>query len=76
MITIDSSLIQMKAGEKMTEKLLTPTEARQLLRISKSTLYRLIQSSRLPAVRVGSTYRIRMSELEEYLNKTRKIQEN
>ena len=57
----------------MTDKLLTPTEARQMLRISKSTLYRLIRSGRLPSIRVGDTYRIRMSELEEYLAKTKKM---
>ena len=54
----------------MTEKLLTPSEAQQLLRISKSTLYRLVRSGELPAVRVGGVYRIPMSELEKYLTNT------
>lgn len=58
----------------MNEKLLTPIEVQQLLHISKSTLYRLIRSGQLPSVRVGSAYRIRMSELEEYLASTKKTE--
>ena len=53
----------------MTEKLLTPIEVQQLLHISRSTLYRLIQKGQLPVIRVGGTYRIRMSELNAYLEK-------
>ena len=52
----------------MNEKLLTPTEVQQLLRISQSTLYRLIRSGQLPSIRVGDAYRIRMSELEDYMD--------
>ena len=58
----------------MQEKLLTPTEVQQQLRISKSTLYRLIRSGQLPSVRIGDAYRIRALELEEYLSNTKHTQ--
>jgi excisionase family DNA binding protein len=38
------------------------------MRVSKMTVYRLIRSGKLPAVRVGKTYRIRDDDLEQYLN--------
>ena len=51
----------------MNEKLLTCTEVQAILRIGKSKLYKLIREKTLPVIRVGNTYRIRMSELEKYL---------
>ncbi len=37
------------------------------LRVSNMTVYRLIQSGQLAAVRVGRSYRIRAGELDRYL---------
>lgn len=51
----------------MNETLLTCTEVQAILRIGKSKLYKLIREEKLPVIRLGSTYRIRMSELEKYL---------
>ena len=56
----------------MNEQLLTLSEAQAILRVSKSKMYRLIHKEGLPVVKVGSTYRIRMSELEKYLLMTNK----
>lgn len=49
------------------EKLLTRTEVQEILRISQSKMYRLIRNKKLPSIRVGKTYRIRRSDLDEYL---------
>lgn len=51
----------------MSEKLLTLAEAQAILRVSKSKMYRLIHQEGLPAVRLVSTYRIRQSDLDEFL---------
>lgn len=59
----------------MTESLLKPSEVQQKLHISKSTLYRLIRSGQLPAVRIGGSYRIRTSLLEEFLSKTTRTEQ-
>lgn len=56
----------------MNETLLTCTEVQAILRIGKSKLYKLIREEKLPVIRLGNTYRIRMSELEAYLTNLNK----
>lgn len=56
----------------MKEQLLTCTEVQAILRIGKSKLYRLIREEKLPAIRLGNTYRIRQSDFETYLEKQMK----
>jgi excisionase family DNA binding protein len=38
------------------------------MRVSNMTVYRLIKSGQLPAIRVGKNYRIRRSDIERYLD--------
>ncbi len=49
------------------EPLLTVKEVAAVMRVSAMTVYRLINSGQLPAVRVGKNFRIRESDLNEYL---------
>ncbi len=49
------------------DQLLTVAEVADLLRVSTMTVYRLIRSGDLPAVRVGRNYRVRRADLDEYL---------
>ena len=56
----------------MKEQLLTCTEVQAILRTGKSKLYRLIREEKLPAIRLGNTYRIRQSDFETYLEKQMK----
>jgi excisionase family DNA binding protein len=46
---------------------LTVGEVAEMLRISNMTVYRLISSGQLPAVRVGKSYRVREEDLDRYL---------
>jgi len=48
--------------------ILTVDEARHILKISRKTLYNLIKSGKLPAVKVGRGWRIMSSAIEKYLN--------
>ena len=50
-----------------TGGLLTVAEVAAAMRVSNMTVYRLIKSGELPAVRVGKGYRIRSSELQRFL---------
>ena len=52
----------------ITGPLLTVTEVAEVLRVSNMTVYRLIKSGELAALRVGKNYRIRESELEAFLS--------
>ncbi|MFP4149201.1 MAG: helix-turn-helix domain-containing protein [Nitriliruptoraceae bacterium] len=51
----------------MPTELLTAAEVADQLRVSTMTIYRLIRSGELPAVRVGRNYRVPVAELERYL---------
>ena len=53
----------------MTEQLslLTVREVADAMRVSTMTVYRLIRSGALPAIRVGKHFRIRTLDLEHYL---------
>ncbi len=47
--------------------LLTVAEVAGAMRVSNMTVYRLIKSGELPAVRVGKGYRIREHDVERFL---------
>jgi excisionase family DNA binding protein len=49
---------------------LTVGEVARLMRVSNMTVYRLIRSGALKAVRVGNRYRVRESDVHTYLNES------
>ena len=48
-------------------RFLTPREVADQLRVSSMTVYRLIKSGELRAVRVGKAYRILEDDVDAYL---------
>ncbi|MEX2458032.1 MAG: helix-turn-helix domain-containing protein [Actinomycetota bacterium] len=50
------------------DRLLTVGEVAGSMRVSNMTVYRLIKSGQLAAIRVGKNYRIRESDVESYLS--------
>lgn len=50
------------------EPLLTVGEVASLMRVSNMTVYRLIKSGQLSAMRVGKNYRLRRADVERYLS--------
>ncbi len=48
---------------------LTVAEVADHMRVSTMTIYRLIKAGELSSVRVGKSYRIRESDLDDYLRK-------
>lgn len=55
-------------GRQSGDRLLTVAEVAATMRISNMTVYRLIKSGDLPAIRVGKNYRIRESDMNRYLD--------
>jgi len=56
-----------QAGKKMhDEEYLTPEDASRYLRLSLSSVYRLIRQRELGASREGRFWRIRRSDLEDF----------
>jgi excisionase family DNA binding protein len=48
-------------------RLLTLSEAAQLLQVSTRTLHRMIRSGNLPALKVGGQWRVRETQLEQWV---------
>lgn len=51
----------------LRESFMTVGEVARQLRVSNMTVYRLVNSGQLAAVRVGRSYRIRQSDVVKYL---------
>ena len=50
-----------------TEQLLRISDVAEILKISKTTVYRLADSGELPSVRFGGMVRVRELDLQEYI---------
>lgn len=55
----------------MESKLLNTIESAEYLRISRRTVYRLIDKGEIPYVLIGSQKMILLKDLEKYINKNR-----
>ena len=58
------------AGDISEVKFLTVAEVASVMRVSKMTVYRLVHSGELPAVRVGRSFRVTEDDVNEYLRKS------
>ena len=50
----------------------TPAEAAELLKVSRDTVYALIHTRELPSVKIRGQFRIRIIDLEGYIEKSLK----
>ncbi|CAB4754648.1 unannotated protein [freshwater metagenome] len=57
-------------GDISDAQFLTVAEVAAMMRVSKMTVYRLVHSGELPAVRVGRSFRVRETDANEYLRKS------
>ena len=53
----------------MADPFLTPSEVLMRLRVNVKTLYRLIGTGELPAVRIGRQWRVRPHDLDTWLRR-------
>jgi excisionase family DNA binding protein len=60
----------MSNGDNSESKFQTVAEVATMMRVSKMTVYRLLQNGELPAVRVGRSFRVRETDVHEYLRKS------
>ncbi len=61
-------MIHLTSIEYSKATFFTVAEVAQALRVSNMTVYRLISSGQLPAVRVGKSYRLREEDVNRYLS--------
>lgn len=51
-------------------RFLTVAEVATIMRVSKMTVYRLVHSGELPAVRVGRSFRVPEAAVQDYLRES------
>ena len=57
-------------SESEALKVYTPAEAAETLKVNPQTLWRWIREGRIRASKLGRVYRIRQSDLEQFLDDT------
>ena len=57
-------------GEFTDVRFLTVAEVAAIMRVSKMTVYRLVHSGEMPAVRVGRSFRVPEQAVHEYLRES------
>ena len=63
-------MAQNNSGDISEVKFLTVAEVATVMRVSKMTVYRLVHSGDLPAVRVGRSFRVPEDAVNDYLRKS------
>ncbi len=58
------------SGDMSDATFLTVAEVATMMRVSKMTVYRLVHSGELPAIRVGRSFRVTEQDVDEYLRKS------
>jgi len=58
------------------ERLMTLEEVTEYLRLSKDTVYRMANTGKLPASKVGSQWRFRKGDVDQWLEKNKNVKRN
>lgn len=58
------------SGDISEVKFLTIAEVATMMRVSKMTVYRIVHSGELPAVRVGRSFRVTEKDVNEYIKRS------
>ncbi|WP_265443893.1 helix-turn-helix domain-containing protein [Flexivirga meconopsidis] len=59
-----------KEGQPGDVNFMTVAEVAAIMRVSKMTVYRLVHSGELPAVRVGRSFRVPEDAVSDYLKQS------
>lgn len=61
---------RLEPSDMNNPQFLTIAEVAARIRVSKMTVYRIVHSGELPAVRVGRSFRVTEDDVTEYLRKS------
>ncbi len=70
MTKVRCQMAESSPGDAPGVKFLTVAEVAEVMRVSKMTVYRLVHSGELPAVRVGRSFRVPEDEVNKYLERS------
>jgi len=54
-----------------TNNLITPEELASILRMSKPSVYRLIEKRKIPFYKISGSLRFKLTDIEKYINSSR-----
>lgn len=57
----------------MDDDILTLQELSEYLKIAEKTLYGYVQKGRIPGIKIGSAWRFRRADIEQWLEQQRKV---
>jgi excisionase family DNA binding protein len=63
--------VEAMSGKAIISAFLTTEEVLTCLRVTPRTIYRLIKSGELPAIRIGRQWRFRRADLDEWIDRQR-----
>ncbi len=55
------------------EKLMTAKELSQFLKLSESTIYKLVSSGEIPGFKIGDSWRFELEEIRNLIRESKKI---
>ena len=59
--------------ESMAKDILTIKEVAEYLKVTERTLYRLVQEGKIPAFKVGGSWRFQLADIEAWIAKQKDI---
>ncbi len=65
-----ATTVMPKEGQPGDVNFMTVAEVAAIMRVSKMTVYRLVHSGELPAVRVGRSFRVPEDAVSDYLKQS------
>lgn len=63
-------------NQHLRPRFLTVAEVAQMTRLSRATVYRLVQARKIPAVRFGRSYRVAEAAVDEYIARAAMDEDN
>jgi len=60
-------------GDKGMEELLTLEELAKYLKISKYTLYKMLENGKIPGFKIANQWRFKKSEIDRWIEEQRKV---
>jgi excisionase family DNA binding protein len=67
MTCVGAVMSNLEGRQGVSDSIMTVDEVAQFLRIHKTTVYRLLKESKIPAFRVGSDWRFNREEIDRWI---------
>jgi excisionase family DNA binding protein len=63
---------QLKQGQRHEDEIMTVSEVADYLKISEVTTYKFVQEGKIPGFKIGRHWRVKRSDLTEFIEKQKR----